>query len=195
MSGSVTYKFGSGLYINMTNRCSNDCGFCLRRLSDSVGDADSLWLDAEPTREEIYQDIQKHDLTEFSEIVFCGYGEPTERLEDMLWICKRLRETGTQIIRLNTNGHASLIAGHDTAPMFSGLVDTVSISLNAADAAEYDEMCKPVFGTEGYYGMLDFALKVKEYVPNVILSVVGGTTDVESCRKIADDMGLPLRVR
>jgi len=192
---TITYRFGTGLYLNITNRCSCSCSFCIRTLGDSVGDADSLWLEREPSREEVLEDILKRDLTEYSEIVFCGYGEPTERLDDMLWICARLKDADAPPIRLNTNGHASLIAGYDTAPLFTGLVDTVSISLNAATADEYNSLCKPVFGIEAYQGMLDFASRVKEHVPNVILSIVGGTTDTEACRKVAEAIGLPFRVR
>jgi TatD family-associated radical SAM protein len=113
----------------------------------------------------------------------------------MLWICSQLKKTGAPNIRVNTNGHASLIAGYDTVPMFANLVDTLSISLNAAGADEYCRLCKPVFGPDAYQGMLDFAKRAKEYVPDVILSVVGGTTDTEACRKVAEGMGLPLRVR
>ena len=179
----------------MTNRCSNSCEFCIRKLSDAVGDAGSLWLEREPSREEVLDDILKRDLTKYCEIVFCGYGEPTERLDDLLWICTQLKNTGAPSIRLNTNGQASLIAGYDTSPLFSGLVDTISISLNAAGADEYNLLCRPDFGPETYHGVLDFAKCVKEYVPNVIFSVVGGTTDADACRKVADEMGLPLRVR
>ena len=192
---AVTYQLGTSLYINLTNRCSNDCEFCLRKLGDSVGDADSLWLDLEPSREAVLDDIQKRDLTVYGEIVFCGYGEPTERLDDLLWICSQLKKSGAPSIRVNTNGHSSLIAGYDTAPLFKGLVDKISISLNAAGADEYNELCKPVFGLETYNGLLDFTNKVKEYVPEVVLSVVGGTTDGDACMKVAREIGVPLRVR
>ena len=191
----ITYNVGDGLYVNITNRCTNNCGFCIRRLSDSVGAVDSLWLDREPSREEILDDIQKNDLAWYSEIVFCGFGEPTERLDDMLWICSQLKKTTDRKIRVNTNGHASLIAGYDTASKFHNLVDKLSISLNAAGADEYYLLCNPVFGLESYQGVLDFARRVKEYVPDVVLSIVGGTTDTEACRKAADEIGLPLRVR
>jgi len=191
----ITYRFGNGLYINMTNRCSNDCTFCIRRLGDSVGDAESLWLPREPSREEVLEDIKKRDLTMFDEIVFCGYGEPTERLDDLLWICEQLKKTETITIRVNTNGHASLIADYDTAPLFANLVDKLSISLNAASAEEYNKLCSPVFGIETYQGIIDFAKKVKEYVPDTVLSIVGGTTDADTCAMAAKQIGLPLRVR
>jgi len=192
---TITYSIGNSLYINLTNRCSNSCDFCIRNYGDSVGGAGSLWLEREPSREEALEDIQKRDLTKFSEIVFCGYGEPTERLDDMLWICSKLKEAKAPLIRLNTNGHASLIAGADTAARFKGLVDTISISLNAASSAEYYNLCKPLFGTDTYEAILDFAKRVRAYVPNVVLSIVGGTTDEDACQKIAEYIGLPLRVR
>ena len=192
---TITYRVGSGLYVNITNRCSNDCTFCIRNLGDSVGDADSLWLEREPSREEILSDIASRALTDYSEIVFCGYGEPTERLKDLLWICERLKQIDSPPIRVNTNGHASLIAGYDTAPMFAGLVDRLSISLNASDSDEYNRICKPAFGSKTYQGLLDFAKRAANYVPDVILSVVRGTTDTEACRKVADEAGLPLRIR
>ena len=206
---TITYRVGNGLYVNMTNRCTSDCVFCIRKLGDSVGDADSLWLDREPSREEVLEDILKRNFNEFDEIVFCGYGEPTMRLDDMLWVCKHLKgycrhlegtsnhlkSTCPLPIRVNTNGHASLVAGYDTAPLFSKLVDKLSISLNAASADEYVRLCKPEFGTDAYQGVLDFARNVKAYVPDVVLTVVHGTTDVEPCRSIAEEMGLKFRVR
>lgn len=193
---TITYLVGSGLYLNITNRCSNSCDFCLREQQDSVGDADSLWLEREPSREEIWEDIcSRGDLSAYDEIVFCGYGEPTERLDDLLWLCGKLKERGSPPIRVNTNGHASLIAGRDVAPDFSGLVDTLSISLNTADADEYMRTCKPVFGCKTYDALLDFAKKAKQHVPTVILSIVDGTTDTDACREIARQAGLPLRVR
>jgi len=192
---TITYRVGDGLYINMTNRCTNECSFCIRKLCDAVGDTDSLWLPFEPSREEVLKDIEGRDLEKYSEIVFCGFGEPTERLDDLLWLCNEIKKISNLPIRVNTNGHASLIAGYDTAPLFAGLVDRMNVSLNAASAEEYNELCKSRFGMEAYQGMLEFAGKVKNYVPDVVLSVVAGTTDTEACRKIAEKAGLPLRIR
>lgn len=192
---TITYCVGSGLYINLTNRCTNDCLFCIRNLGDSVGDADSLWLDYEPTREEILDNIKKRDLSLYSEIVFCGYGEPTERLDDVLWLCGQIKQICSLPIRVNTNGHASLIAGYDTTPLFAGLVDKMNVSLNAASGTEYVELCKPVFGVRAYQGVLDFAVKVKKHVPDVVLSIVAGTTDSKACKAVADEHGIAFRIR
>ena len=192
---TITYRVGNGLYINMTNRCTNDCEFCIRTYSDSYGDSFSLWLDSEPTREKVLEEINKHDLTEYEEIVFCGFGEPTVRLDELLWLSKQIKNNCTLPIRVNTNGHANLIAGYDTTPMFSESIDRISISLNASSADEYNQLCKPIYGNDAYQGVLEFAKKVSAYVPETVLSVVDGTTDVEQCRLIAEKMNLPLRVR
>ncbi|MCL2427180.1 MAG: TatD family nuclease-associated radical SAM protein [Oscillospiraceae bacterium] len=192
---TISYRVGNGLYINMTNRCSNDCKFCIRRITDSYGSADSLWLSDEPSREDVLEDVLKQDFSDYEEIVFCGYGEPTYRLDDLLWLCKQIKKSCSLPIRVNTNGHASLIAGYETPPLFSEAVDRLSISLNAPDADEYNSLCKPIFGVDAYQGVLDFAKNSKDYVPEVILSVVEGTTDIERCRSIAESIGLPLRIR
>ncbi len=193
---TITYQVADGLYINMTNRCSNSCEFCVRDQQDAVGDTDSLWLEREPTREEMWENIRSRgDLSVYSEIVFCGYGEPTERLDDMLWLCGKLKAAGAPPIRVNTNGHASLIAGRDVTPELEGLVDTLSVSLNTPDSDEYMRLCRPVFGCKTYGALLDFAARAKEHVPNVVLSAVEGTTDIEACRRVAESVGIPLRVR
>lgn len=192
---TITYTLGNNLYINTTNRCTNDCSFCLRNLGDGVGDADTLWLEKEPTREEIIDDIKKRDLSKYSEIVFCGYGEPTERLEDILWIAGEIKKITATPIRVDTNGHSDLLYNKNTAPMFNGLIDKISISLNAPTSKDYDALCKPIFGEKTFEGILNFSKNIKEYVPDVTLSIVGGTTDEEACREIANMLNIPLRVR
>ena len=195
---TITYTIGRGLYLNITNRCSNNCAFCIRNNGDEVSGSGSLWLEREPSRDEILDDILKYDLTDFDEIVFCGYGEPTERLGDLIWVAKKIKENTNIKIRVNTNGHASLINGYDVTPLFEGAVDVVSISLNTPNADEYIKICRPEFGQDGYYGMLDFAGKVQNYVADVYLSVVKGTIhddEILLCQQIADDLGVKLRVR
>lgn len=193
---TITYSYGANLYVNTTNRCDMHCDFCLRQIGDGVGEADSLWLEREPTREEIWADICKRDLSQFRELVFCGYGEPTYRLHDILWVCDRVREASSIAIRMDTNGHGDLICGEDTAPLFKGRFDTVSISLNARDKQTYDKRCAPDY-ENGYEAMLSFAREVRRYVPRVILSVVDciPTDEIEDCRKICAEIGAEYRVR
>ncbi len=193
---TITYTVGSSLYVNTTNRCSNSCEFCVRSHGEELyGD---LWLDREPTREEILADIEKRTLGDYAELVFCGYGEPTERLDDILWVCRELKARHDIKIRINTNGHSDLINKRDTSAEFEGCFDVVSISLNCANAKDYQRVCRCEFGEAGFDALIDFASRVKNYVPTVILSVVRGAipdSDIDICQKIADDIGVTLRVR
>lgn len=194
----ITYEVDGNLYVNITNRCTNNCEFCIRNNGDGAYGSDSLWLEREPTKDEILASVFERDLTKYSEIVFCGYGEPTERLDVARECALAIKEKTGMKIRINTNGHASLIAGCDVAPLFEGAFDTVSVSLNTPNADKYVEMCHPVYKKDGFYGMLDFAKNVNNYVQNTVLSVVRETlTDDElrECEKIANDLGVKLRVR
>ena len=195
---TITYKVGDGLYINMTNRCTNRCDFCIRQNGAGAYGSDSLWLEREPTREEVLAAIEAADPTQYKEIVFCGYGEPTCRLDDLLWVCREIRARWNMPIRLNTNGQSSLIHGRNTAPEFAGLVDTLSISLNECDAEKYDAICHSDFGKEAFSGMLDFAVAVKPYVKEVVLSVVRQFLSPESlaeCERICREIGVPIKIR
>lgn len=192
----ITYTHRSGLYVNMTNRCSNRCDFCVRSYGDTL--YGNLWLDREPDAGEIVASIREHTLQDFTELVFCGYGEPTERLFDMLAVCREIRKISDIPIRLNTNGQSELINGKDTTALFHGLFDVVSISLNAADADTYDKRCHSRFGKAAYPAILKFAENVKPHVGSVVLSVVDTTLppeEIEKCRKTAESIGVELRVR
>lgn len=200
--GDVFYDYGGGLYVNMTNRCPCRCTFCIRDMVDSLGDADSLWLKREPSKEELLTKLAEQDLFAYDEIVFCGYGEPTERLDCLLAICdfvKRDEELkGRLKTRLNTNGLADLINQKATAKEFAGKLDAISISLNAPTAGKYHELCRPKYGTAAFEEILRFTEEVKQYVPDVTMSVVGfsiSQLDIEDCRKIAQNLGVKFRVR
>ena len=202
--GDVLYDYASGLYVNMTNRCPCRCEFCIRTMVDSLGGADSLWLKREPSVAEVKELLKEWNVgpglsSKYDEIVFCGYGEPLERLDDVLEICLYVKQTTGLRTRINTNGLADLIHGKQTAWMLNELVDAVSISLNAASADEYDELCHPKFGAEAWSAILKFTQDVKAYVPDVTMSVVSGTIpqeDIEVCRRIAEkDLGVKFRVR
>lgn len=192
----IAYPIGDSLYLNLTNRCTNACTFCVRTTTD-FGMGYDLWLDKEPTVEEMVNDIKAKGIENYKELVLCGYGEPTERLEDMLCVLREIKAYFPVKVRLNTNGHANLIAGEDVTYKLEGLVDVISISLNAPDAKRYNEICVCQYGEEGFYGMLDFAKKVKSYVSEVVLSVVDvmDKDDIDACRRIAEEAGVKFRVR
>ncbi len=200
--GDVFYDYGGGLYVNMTNKCPCRCAFCIRDMVDSLGDADSLWLKREPSKEELIKMLKQQNLAAYDEIVFCGYGEPTERLDCLLAVCDYVKNDpllkGRLKTRLNTNGLSDFINDRPTAREFSGRLDAISISLNAPTAEKYNELCRPKFGIQSFDEILRFTQEVKQYVPDVTMSVVSGSIssqDVEECRKTAAKLGVKFRVR
>ena len=195
---TILYKVHNNLYVNLTNRCSSSCVFCLRNTKDHMEDSGVLWLEHEPSVEEVKEAFAGVDMSRYEEVVFCGFGEPTERADDMLTIARFIKETYGKPIRLNTNGQGNLINGRDIIPGFQGLIDTVSISLNTPDENHYHELVRSCFGDKAYQAMLDFAREAKEYVPNVVLSTVETTItkeEEEQCRKICDGLGVTYRIR
>lgn len=195
---TITYPVHNGIYVNMTNRCPCACTFCLRKQSDHVYGSDSLWLEREPTVEEVCESIDKWDLSKYSEIVFCGYGEPTMRLDDLLKVAAYIKSKSNIPLRINTNGLGDLIAGEKVAHKLEGLIDTVSVSLNATNKEDYFKLVRPKFGIDSYDAMLSFTKECTKYVPNVIMTVVDEVTskeEQEKCREICESIGAKLRVR
>lgn len=197
---TIVYRVGKGLYVNLTNRCPCACTFCIRQNGAGVYGSDSLWLEREPTVAEVIAAIEAADCSSCDELVFCGYGEPTERLDDLLSVARHVRATYPGLpIRVNTNGLSDLIAGRSTASLFAGLVDALSVSLNAPTAEEYVKLCRPKFGAAAYEALQKFAMEAKAYVSSVTMSVVG-TPDMKpdkiaACSEVCNRIGVPLRVR
>jgi len=166
---------------------------------NSVGDAESLWLDHEPSREEIFESVISHDLTQtkFDELVFCGFGEPMIRADDLLWVAGQVKQIASLPIRVNTNGHANIIAGYDITPKMAGIIDKLSVSLNRADAAAYIRHVRPVYGVKAFDGLLDFIEKAKNHVPEITLTVLDllPPEEINLCREIAENLGVGFRVR
>ena len=195
---TITYPVHNGIYVNVTNRCPCACTFCLRQNGESVYGSDSLWLEREPTVKEVCDSIDAWDLNKYNEVVFCGYGEPTERLDDLLEVAKYIKSKSDIKIRINTNGLADLIWNEPTAPKLQGLIDTVSISLNATNKEEYLKIVRPKFGIESYEAMLKFTKECTKYVPSVVMTVVDivvSKEEQEICRKICESVGATLRIR
>lgn len=195
---TITYPVYNGIYVNMTNRCPCACIFCLRKQSPSVYGSEPLWLDREPTVNEVCDNIDTWDLSQYKEIVFCGYGEPTERLDDLLEVAKYIKSKSDIKIRINTNGLADLIWKESTAPKLQGLIDTVSVSLNATNKEDYLKIVHPKFGIESYDAVLKFTKECTKYVPSVVMTVVDEVTSKEEqeiCRKICESVGATLRLR
>lgn len=188
----IAYPWGDSLYLNITNQCSNDCYFCVRNHGDGVAGY-RLWLEKEPTAREVIEAVG--DPRQYEEVVFCGFGEPLYRLEVVKEVAKELKKYGVPV-RVNTNGQANLIHGRNILPELSGLIDRISISLNAEDADKYQEICRSVFGKEAYNAVLEFIQEAKKYIPDVTVSVLTlRKIDQEKCRKMAEKLGVKFRVR
>jgi TatD DNase family protein len=187
----IAYRIRDSLYLNITNRCTNVCSFCVKFRSDFVK-GHRLRLSNEPTEEEIISEIG--DPSRYSEVVFCGYGEPLQRLDTVKNVAAWVKRHNGKV-RINTNGHANLIHKRDILPELKGLVDSISISLDAQDQETYDRLCRPVF-REAYPEVLRFIAGAKEYIPEVQVTVVElEGVDIAKCREIADRIGVNLRIR
>ena len=163
-----------------------------------MGGADSLWLEREPTFEEVMAAFEAFDVERYREVVFCGYGEPTEAFDLLVRVARAVKERYGKPIRVNTNGQGSLINGRDIAPELAGVVDSVSISLNSPDAARYQQIVRSRYGEGAFGGMLDFAREAARYVPEVTLTTVETTLTPEEedrCRAICEELGVRYRIR
>ena len=197
MSNILVYELDKKIYINLTNRCTNECIFCLRQDKDDVC-GQELWLDSEDfTSEDVIEQLKKFNLS--SEVIFCGYGEPMLKFEVLRQVAKYIKETYPEIkIRVNTNGHANFIYKKNVVPELVGLVDEFSVSLNASNSEEYDELSQPKF--ENAYKEVKKFIKCSadagiETVASIVDGYKGRRLDVEKCREIAESLGAKLRVR
>lgn len=190
---------GKNVYVNMTNKCPCSCTFCLRQ-TKKMAENNTLWLkEGEPSVQSVKDLFSKYDLNLINELVFCGFGEPLERLYDICELIDYLRKTYPNLkTRVNTNGLANLIFKKDITPELKNRFNTVSISLNAPNAEEYLALTRSKFGIQSYEAIKDFAVKAKKYVPKVVFTVVEKVMSEEKiklCQEICNNLGVTLRVR
>ncbi len=190
---------GRTVYLNLTNRCTCSCVFCLRHLKKLDANK-TLWLEREPSVAEIKAILQAVPWEIIDEVVFCGFGEPTMRLDDVLQLLTYIKKAHPRVkTRLNTNGLSDLAYGRDTACVFAGeILDTVSISLNASTAERYLALTHSQFGLPSFDAMLAYAEHCKDYVSQVVMTIVDtveGPGEIEACRNLCQKKGLTLRIR
>ena len=191
-SAKIAYVIRNSLYLNITNRCTNRCTFCAK-FRDFTVKGHQLCLEREPDVAEVIAAIG--DPARFDEVVFCGYGEPLLRLELVKDVAKWLKSEG-KTVRINSDGQANLTYGRNILPELNGLVDAISISLNAADAATYQKHCQSDFGEEGYEAIKTFLREAKDHIPSVTATVVAlPGLDIEACREVAESLGVDFKVR
>jgi TatD DNase family protein len=191
-STRIAYVIRNSLYLNITNRCTNSCTFCAK-FRDFTVKGHQLCLEREPTVEEVMKAIG--DPSHYDEVVFCGYGEPLLRLDLVKEIADYLKQNDITV-RINTDGQANLVYGRNILPELAGLVDAISVSLNAPDAATYQEICQSEYGEHGYTALKEFLKEAKQHIPSVTATAVAlPGIDIESCRKVAQDLQVAFRER
>lgn len=196
MTNNYVYEFENNLYLNLTNRCPNNCEFCIRNIKDGVSGSD-LWLLKEPTFNELIEDIAMYPLNKYEEVVFCGFGEPLCNLSMISQIGPYLKKKGMKL-RINTNGLGNLINKRNDVPkLLSSYIDYVSISLNASNRETYQEICRSKYGEEAFDAMIEFTKGCVEAGIDTTMSVVDfiGEEEIEACRKVAEECGAKFRVR
>ncbi|MCM8783658.1 MAG: YchF/TatD family DNA exonuclease [Candidatus Omnitrophica bacterium] len=190
----IVYPIRDSLYVNITNRCTNNCSFCVRFYTDYVK-GHNLKLRNEPSFEEIIKELEKEDFRKYKEGVFCGYGEPFLRLEIVKKVAKYLKDKGIRV-RVNTNGQGNLIHKRNTVPELKDLIDEVFVSLNVDNEESYAKICKPDFKEGVFNKIKEFILECKKYIPYVTITFIDlPEVDLERCEKIAKELGVNLRIR
>ncbi len=192
LTAKIAYRIRSSLYLNITNRCTNSCTFCAK-FRDFTVKGHHLRLDREPTAEEVKKAVGRPE--EYAEVVFCGYGEPLIRLDLIKEMAGWLKQKGVRV-RINTDGQANLVHGRDILPELAGLIDAVSVSLNAPDADTYERLCRSRFGAEGYQAVLEFLRQAPRHIPSVTATAVAlPGVDMGACRRVAAELGVEFRER
>ncbi len=193
----IVYTYKDKVYLNITNKCPCACTFCIRSKTDAIGEASNLWLNHNPRLDEVLRAVDSFDFSGYSEVIFCGYGEPTSSFDVLCETAKYIRKNLGLKIRVNTNGLGNLINGRNIEEELCGCVDAVSVSLNCSNAEDYLKTVRPSFGIQSYEAMLKFAENCRKLTENVVFSVVDviGEAEIKKCRKIADLLNINLRVR
>ncbi len=191
----LVYPIRESLYVNVTNRCTLRCTFC-SKFKDWVVKGHNLRLPADPAPEALWDALVEAGFTGYREVVFCGYGEPLLRWEVVADLAARVKAAGVKV-RVNTDGLASLVSGHDVVSKLAGKVDALSVSLNASDGETYARVCRSRHGAAAFDAVCAFLRRAREVIPEVTASVVAlPDLDIEACRRLAEDqIGVKFRVR
>jgi TatD DNase family protein len=192
-SARIAYRIRNSLYLNITNRCSNRCTFCAK-FDDFTVKGHNLLLEREPTCEEVLSAVGEHH-GQFDEIVFCGFGESLLRLELVKQLSAEFKKSGFRV-RINTDGQANIVHGRDVLPELEGLIDSISVSLNAPDPLTYSKLCNTPFGAEGFTAVCDFISRAVRHIPQVTATAVTVPgVDITACERLAMELGAGFRAR
>lgn len=194
----IIYTLEGGTYLNLTNKCPCNCAFCIRSKQDAVGEAGRLWFDEEPTFEEIKSAIDAYDFSDVDTAVFCGYGEPTNALDNLIAAAKYLKEVKPSIkLRLNTNGLSDLINEKSTAKLICAYIDIISVSLNNPDSEQYDKITKNIYPGRAFDALVKFTKECVACGNEVHMTVVDVISEenIEKSRQLCEDLGATFILR
>ncbi len=194
----IIYTLEGGTYFNITNKCPCNCAFCIRSKGDAVGDAERLWFDEEPTIEEIKAAIDNYDFSNVNEAVFCGYGEPTNALDNLLEAARYVKAKKPGIkLRINTNGLSDLINERPTAKEICSVIDIISVSLNNPDSQQYDKITRNIFKGKAFDAMIKFTKECVACGNEVHMTVVDviSKENIEKSREICESLGAKFVLR
>jgi len=192
----IIYTYGNEVYANLTNHCDCNCTFCIRSNGDGLGSSDMLWFQGDPDLTQIKSAVDAFLFQGYSELVFCGYGEPTCALDNLIATAAYVKEKYHLRTRLNTNGLGNLYHGRNIVPDLLPVMDTISISLNAPTEEKYQQICRPAF-PDALSAVITFASLCRDAGIDTKLTLVNviSPEEIEACQKIAEDLQIPLRVR
>lgn len=196
MQPTIAYPIRDNLYLNITDRCTLRCNFCPKHNGSHYVHQFDLSLPHKPNTQEILQAIDANgDVRRFSQVVFCGYGEPTLRLRELLTVATHIKAQGGRV-RLNTDGLANRVHKRNVLPELARCVDAISVSMNAQNATVYDRHCRPAL-PDSYDAMLEFLRQAPNYISDVTATAIAGLegVDVDRCAVIARDLGVEFRRR
>ena len=193
MTQQISYRIDNKLYLSITDRCTLECTFCPKTQGDMTVKGYDLTMDHRPSAQEIIAAID--DPAKYDEVVFCGYGEPTLRLNVLLEVAKNIKQRGGRV-RVNTDGLTNLVHKNDTLPELGKVVDAISISLNAQNEEVYDRHCQPNL-PGSYAAMLKFLKEAPTYIKEVTATAIDGLegVDIEACERLAKEYGVRFRRR
>lgn len=194
----IIYTLEGGTYFNITNKCPCNCAFCIRSKGDAVGDAERLWFDKEPTIDEIKAAIDNYDFSNVNEAVFCGYGEPTNALDNLLEAARYVKAKKPGIkLRINTNGLSDLINERPTAKEICSVIDIISVSLNNPDSEQYDKITRNIFKGKAFDAMIKFTKECVACGNEVHMTVVDviSKENIEKSREICESLGAKFVLR
>lgn len=193
-SATIAYALRGNCYLNVTSRCTLRCGFCPKFNNSWVVGGANLRLPGELSLDQVLAAVGEPRI--YREVVFCGLGEPTLRLYDVLDIAAELHQRGARRVRIDTDGLANRVYGRDVTPDLEGLIDALSISLNAQNEKIYDRHCRPTL-PRAYAAMLEFADRARDFVPDITLTAIDGLegVDMAACEDVARRLGVKFRRR